>query len=185
MEGRAARRAPTGDMPEQIRPGRTGAAAPAALLLAAVFLTALLGRAAWAQSLDDRVYVVARQLMCPVCAGQTVAESDATVAREMRAVIREKLLAGETPDQILRFFVGQFGESVLAEPPRRGVSLVLYLGPPAALIAGLAIAAAVIRRWARTPPAGPQREPVRPAAGPPVDPQELERLARELEARDR
>ncbi len=162
-------------MPDRHRAGRTGAAR----LLVVVFLAqaALLGRAAWAQSLDDRVYAVARQLMCPVCAGQTVAESDSTVAREMRAIIRQKLLAGETPDQILRYFAGQFGEPVLAEPPRRGVSLVLYLGPPAALIVGLAIAAAAIRRWTRTRP--PQA-----AVGPPVDPEELRRLTRELDARD-
>ena len=67
-----------------------------------------------ADTLDDRVYAVARQLMCPVCAGQTVAESDSAVAREMRDVIRAKLQAGETPAAILNFFVGQLGEGVLA-----------------------------------------------------------------------
>ncbi len=131
-----------------------------------------------AESLDDRVYAVARQLLCPVCAGQTVAESDATVAKEMRAIIREKLLAGENPEQILRYFVDQFGEGVLAEPPRHGVSLLLYLGPAAALCAGLAIAVIAIRRWTR----GTSRTP---AGGPPVDSAELERLARELDARTR
>jgi len=181
-------------MPDRPRVARTGgplaaailpaAILPAAVLLAAVLLTAVLpGRAAGARSLDDRVYAVARQLMCPVCAGQTVAESDAAVAREMRGIIREKLEAGETPDQILRFFVGQFGESVLAEPPRRGVSLLLYVGPLAAVIAGLAVAVTVIRR--RTRPSGLLREPGSPAAPPPVDPQDLERLARELDARGR
>ncbi len=109
-----------------------------------------------ARSLDDRVYDVARQLMCPVCSGQTAAESDATVAREMRAIIRRKLEAGETPRQILQYFVAQFGEGILAEPPRRGVSLLLYAGPLAALATGLALASASIRRWvrARVPGAG-------------------------------
>jgi len=116
--------------------------------------------------------------MCPVCVGQTVAESDSTVAREMREIIRQKLLAGEAPDQILRYFGGQFGEGVLAEPPRHGVSLVLYLGPVAALFAGLAIAAVAIRRWTR-------RTSPTLVEGPPVDSAELERIARELEARDR
>ncbi len=167
-------------MPERVRAAGAGAVALAVLVLAAVLLAGLALRTAVAseRSLDDRVYAVARQLMCPVCAGQTVAESDSTVAREMREIIRQKLLAGEAPDRILRYFVGQFGEGVLAEPPRHGVSLVLYLGPVAALFAGLAIAAVAIRRWARrTSPA--------PVDGPPVDPAELERLARELEARDR
>lgn len=100
-----------------------------------------------AETLDDRAYAVARQLMCPVCAGQTVAESDSTLAREMKAIIREKLASGETPDQILQFFVGQFGETVLAEPRPGGAALLLYAGPPAALILGLAIAVLTIRRW--------------------------------------
>jgi len=144
-------------------------------VLAAAALVAALAAAASAQTLDDRVYDVARQLLCPVCQGQTVAESDATVAREMRAVIRQKLQAGETPSQILRYFVGQFGESVLAEPPRRGMSWVLYLGPFAAFAAGLAIAAVTIRRSARrTPPASP-----------PPDPADLDRIARDLDALDR
>ncbi len=165
--------------PSSVRAGVAAVLVAAAATVAAAFLVSMLGAGVVrAESLDDRVYAVARQLLCPVCAGQTVAESDATVAREMRAMIREKLLAGETPEQILRYFVGQFGEGVLAEPPRHGVSLVLYLGPAAALCAGLAIALIAIRRWTR----GASRVP---AGGPPVDAAELERLARELDARAR
>jgi cytochrome c-type biogenesis protein CcmH len=160
----------SGPRPDPPRPAWAAAAVLAVVLLAA---------AARAQSLDDRVYAVSRQLMCPVCAGQTVAESDAAVAREMRAIIRQKLVAGETPDQILRYFVAQFGDGVLAEPPRRGLSVVLYLGPLLALLLGLVIAAVFIRRWTRAPsPAGG-----RPAAEPPLDPRDRERLARDLEAR--
>ncbi len=99
-----------------------------------------------AASLDDRVYAIARQLMCPVCAGQTVAESDSALAREMKTIIRQKLQAGERPDQIVRYFVGQFGETVLAEPRPGGVSLILYAAPPLALIVGLVIAVVFIRR---------------------------------------
>jgi len=152
---------------------------PAAVgLVAAIVTLCLLAAAAAAQTLDDRVYAVARQLLCPVCQGQTVAESDATVAQEMRGIIRQKLQAGETPDQILQYFVGQFGDSILAEPPRRGVSWLLYLGPLAALLVGLGIAAVVIRRWA-----GRRVEPAATTAAP--DPSDLARLARELDARDR
>lgn len=134
-------------MASEARPERPRTAWGAAAVLAVLVLAA----AARAQSLDDRVYAVSRQLMCPVCAGQTVAESDAAVAREMRAIIRQKLVAGETPDQILRYFVAQFGDGVLAEPPPRGLSAVLYLGPLLALTLGLVIAAVFIRRWTRAP----------------------------------
>jgi len=177
VTGRAPRRRPC-------RRTLAGAAESLAvlLLLTGPFLiaaAAALGTipASAAASLDDRVYAIARQLMCPVCAGQTVADSDAAVAREMRAAIREKLIAGEAPEQILREFVAQFGEGVLAEPPRRGFSLLLYLGPAAALVLGLGLAALYIRRWAAVPPA--------PAPGPPApDPADLGRLARDLEAHD-
>lgn len=133
-------------MPDPVR-----AAGMTAVVLAGILLAA----SAQAQTLDDRVYAVARQLLCPVCAGQTVAESDAAVAGEMRAIIRQKLLAGETPDQILRYFVAEFGEGVLAEPPRRGLSLVLYIAPMLALSLGFVIAAAAIRRWTAHAPSGP------------------------------
>jgi cytochrome c-type biogenesis protein CcmH len=120
-----------------------------ALLAAGAWLL-LLPALGGAASLDDRVYAIARQLMCPVCAGQTVAESDSTLAREMKAIIRRKLQAGESAPQILRYFVGQFGEGVLAEPRPAGVSLLLYAAPPVALLAGVAVAVRVIRR-ARAP----------------------------------
>lgn len=122
--------------------------AAAALLFAAL---GGLAAAAWADTIDDRVYAIASQLMCPVCAGQTVAESDSAIAREMRDVIRAKLQAGETPAAILNFFVGQFGESVLAEPRRHGLSLLLYLGPAAGVAGGLAVAMLCIRRWTGRP----------------------------------
>jgi cytochrome c-type biogenesis protein CcmH len=159
--------------------GRARAALAATTILAHALVVLLVAAAAQAQSMDDRVYAIARQLMCPVCAGQTVAESDSTVAGEMRGIIREKLMAGESPDRILSYFVSQFGESILAEPPRRGISLVLYLGPLVALALGLATAVLLIRRWAQRPRASPAGIP-----GPPPDARELERLEGELGARD-
>ena len=125
----------------------------AAVLLACLCLAA----GAAAETLDDRVYGVARRLMCPVCVGQTVAESDSALAREMKAIIRQKLEAGESPDQILDYFVGQFGERVLAEPRAGGAALLLYAGPPLALIIGVGIAAVYIRRWRRSGQHGASR----------------------------
>jgi cytochrome c-type biogenesis protein CcmH len=164
------------------------------LAAAALLIAAWAAAAARAATLDDQVYAVASRLMCPVCAGQTVAESDSAVAREMRDVIRAKLQAGETPDAILNFFVAQFGESVLAEPPRRGMALLLYLGPGAAAAGGLVLAAVLIRRWT---PAGRARgrsggAPDQSAGGgetgsgrPHRAEADLARLSRELESRER
>jgi cytochrome c-type biogenesis protein CcmH len=134
---------------------------------AAVIVWVVLGGAgSSAASLDDRVHAIARQLMCPVCQGQTVAESDSALAREMKAIIRQKLLAGETPDQIVRYFIAQFGDGILAEPRPGGVSLILYAGPPLALIAGVAIAVVFIR-GARSR-AGSRTAPAERDAAPPL-----------------
>jgi cytochrome c-type biogenesis protein CcmH len=112
-----------------------------------------------AQSLEDQVYAIARELMCPVCGGQTVAESSSQLAAQMRDVIRDRLRAGQTREEIIAYFVGQFGEGVLAAPPARGSTLVLWLATPLALLAGLAILVRFVRRHlavpgaARVPPA--------------------------------
>jgi cytochrome c-type biogenesis protein CcmH len=135
------------------------------LLLAWTALAGVVGGVSGA-TLDDQVYAIAGQLMCPVCAGQTVAESDSALAREMRAIIRQKLQAGETRDQILRYFVAQFGESILAEPRPGGVALILYGATPVALILGVVAAILFIRRRGAHPssreaPEEPSRAPQR------------------------
>jgi cytochrome c-type biogenesis protein CcmH len=112
-----------------------------------VVLVASIGQSvAIAQPLEDQVYSIARELMCPVCGGQTVAESSSQLAVQMRDVIREKLRAGATREEIIAYFVGQFGEGVLAAPPARGGTLVLWLAPPLAVLAGLAIVFRYVRR---------------------------------------
>lgn len=119
---------------------------PIILALVAALLAA---PAAAAPTLEDQVDAIARELMCPVCAGQTVAESNSTLAVQMRAEIRRRLLAGERREQILAYFVGQFGESVLAAPPKRGAGLALWLGPLAVFAVGLIVMVRYLRRITR------------------------------------
>ncbi len=109
-----------------------------------------------APSLDDQVYDIASQLMCPVCAGQTVAESNSPLAQQMREQIRVRLLRGESHDEIIAYFVSQFGESVLAAPPKRGVGLALWLAPVVALAIGVIVMIRYLRRITGRPasPAG-------------------------------
>ena len=99
-----------------------------------------------AATLDDQVYAIAGELMCPVCAGQTVAESNSALAGQMRDLIRVRVQQGQTREQIIAYFVGQFGEGVLAAPPRRGSGLWLWLAPPGALVVGLLVLNRYIRR---------------------------------------
>lgn len=119
-----------------------------ALLLAAV-LVSLLNAVAVAQTLDERVRDIARSLMCPVCEGQTVAESSAELAEQMRVLIKEKLQQGEGREEILAYFVSRYGESILAAPPKRGFNLVVWVGPFAVLLLGATLAINTLRRWTR------------------------------------
>jgi len=107
--------------------------------------------AAAAPTLEDQVDAIAGELMCLVCAGQTVAESNSPLAIQMRTQIRERVAAGQSREQILAFFVSQFGESVLAAPPKRGAGLALWLAPVLAFAVGLTVMARYLRKITRPP----------------------------------
>jgi len=129
---------------------------------------------ATAATLDDQVYAIAGELMCPVCAGQTVAESSSALAGQMREIIRARVRQGQTREQIIAYFVAQFGEGVLAAPPRRGGGLWLWLAPPGVLVVGLLLVNRYLRR-------------VRPGHRPPPPPPtqaEAEQIRRDLSALD-
>ncbi|MDR7419235.1 MAG: cytochrome c-type biogenesis protein CcmH [Armatimonadota bacterium] len=132
--------------------------------------------AAAAPTLEDQVHDIAKDLMCPVCAGQTVADSGSQLAEQMRTEIRQRLQAGQTREEIIAYFIGQFGDSVLARPPARGTGLVLWLALPVALLLG----ALILRRFVRASVTA--TEPA--AAPPPPTPEEAERIARALRQLD-
>ncbi len=115
-------------------------------------LVLLLGAVASAASLEDRVREVASRLMCPVCAGRTVAESTSELAAQMRAIIRERLQRGESPEAIVAYFVERYGEGILAEPPRRGVGVVVWLAPALAVLIGVLYVVVRFGRGAGPPP---------------------------------
>lgn len=100
--------------------------------------------------LDNRTAQVAAQLRCPVCRGQSVLESQATLANEMKEEIRRRLAAGEKPDAIKKYFVSRYGEWILLKPPARGINLLVYLLPAGLLLGGLGLAVLFVR--SRTTP---------------------------------
>lgn len=101
--------------------------------------------------LEQRAHSLYDSLMCPQCAGQTIGQSNAPIAAAMREIVRDRLLEGHTTQEILDFLVGSFGEEVLASPPKRGLSLLVWLVPPAALLLGAAAVALTIRGLRRKP----------------------------------
>ena len=83
---------------------------------------------------NDQVYQVSNELMCPVCQGQTVAESKSEHAISMRKVIENKVNQGESKEKILEYFVNQYGDNILAKPPLKGFNLFLWIIPPFILL---------------------------------------------------
>jgi cytochrome c-type biogenesis protein CcmH len=124
------------------------------LLLAMAALLALtaLPVVARADALDDGVRRIALQLQCPVCEGETVADSPSGLAADMRGVIRAKLVAGESDQQILDEFVASYGDGILTEPPKRGISLGVWVGPVIGVALGALLVAALLKMWRRPAP---------------------------------
>ena len=154
-----------------------GGALLLALLLALLSFT-VLALPARADALDDQVRAISKELRCPVCDGETVADSNATVSVQMRGVIRQKLEAGESREQIIQHFVDLYGISILAEPPARGFTLGVWVAPVVALLVGLVVVGIVLRGWYRG--GEPARVPVATGAGPALATDDDERLEREL-----
>lgn len=99
--------------------------------------------------LDAMTARVAAQLRCPVCRSQSVLESSAQLARSMLAVIRERLAAGHTPEEIEAYFVARYGEQILLKPRPRGINIVVYVLPALLLVAGLLLLRERLARWRR------------------------------------
>ena len=116
-----------------------------------------------ADALDDSVRRVALQLQCPVCEGESVADSPSGLANDMRSVIRAKIVAGESDQQILDEFVASYGDSILADPPKRGISLGVWVGPVIGVVLGIALVTMLLRTW--------RHAPLQPVGGETVDPE--------------
>ena len=127
--------------------GRVWSDGVRALLALVTLVLLLLPGLAHAEVLDDSVRRIALQLQCPVCEGQNVADSPSGLAGDMRSVIRTKLIAGESDQQILDEFIASYGDGILTEPPKRGISLGVWLGPIVALVLGLALVGALLLAW--------------------------------------
>lgn len=84
----------------------------------------------------DEVNRIAKQLYCPVCPNTPLDVCETKACEDWRALIRDKLAAGESEAAIIDYFVAQYGTRVLAAPPRRGPTLLVWLIPPLGLVTG-------------------------------------------------
>jgi cytochrome c-type biogenesis protein CcmH len=91
-------------------------------------------------ALEQRAREISVGLRCVVCQNQSIDDSDAPVAKDLRILIREQLTAGKTNEQVIEFVVARYGEYVLLKPPLRTGTLILWLTPFAILLAALLFA---------------------------------------------
>jgi cytochrome c-type biogenesis protein CcmH len=122
---------------------------------------------------EREVHEIAAKLRCVVCQNLSVADSPSEMANQMRAVVRERLAAGERPEQVIQYFVDKYGAWILLEPRQEGFTLLVWVLPPLALAAGLGIVALLVVRWTRRPRAMPRSRA--------VDAGMSERIRREME----
>ena len=157
------------------------------LLLLGLLATLLLVSAVVAQSpeLDDvtvnDVNRVARQLYCPVCPNTPLDVCETQACRDWRELIRERLVAGDDDQKIIAYFVDQYGQRVLAEPPAEGFNILIWLIPGGVLAAGLIALAVILRSWAARRPDSLAPSSATPDDELPAD--YVERIERELRTR--
>lgn len=141
-------------------------------LIAAVLLSA----AAWAVEpnerlsdplLEARAREVSLALRCVVCQNQTIDDSDAELAHDMRVLVRERIKAGDSNEQVLTYMVQRYGDFVLLKPRMTGETYVLWFGPFLVLLIGAVV---LVRRF--------KKSPVASASAPPLSAEE----ARELQS---
>jgi cytochrome c-type biogenesis protein CcmH len=119
------------------------------------------------------------QLMCPICEGETLAQSDSAPAQQIKTYIQRRIDQGATRSQIKHELVVMWGQRILAAPPRHGFDLLAWLLPIVGVLGGAAVLGVLAWRWTRErePEPAPQRWSLN---GHPLEPDEERRLDEEL-----
>ena len=130
-----------------------------ALCILCIYLISFLAACANAQAdvppIEQRAQALNRSIMCPVCPGESIDQSQVALAVQMRGIVNEKLADGWTDEQVREFFVERYGPSVLLEPPAEGVSLLAWIVPPIGVAAAIVVFIAVVRHMRRRPEESP------------------------------
>lgn len=99
--------------------------------------------------LEARARDLSKELRCLICRNETIDDSHATIARDLRLLLRERIASGDTDAQAVAFIVDRYGEYVLLNPTTGGANLILWLAGPGLLLLGGAVAVGYTRRRGR------------------------------------
>ena len=97
-------------------------------------------------ALEARAREISASLRCPVCRNESIDMSGSALAADLRVLVRERLVAGDSDAEVVAFMVERYGEFILLEPDGRGANLLLWLAAPGAFILALGVGVATIRR---------------------------------------
>ncbi|WP_370268671.1 cytochrome c-type biogenesis protein CcmH [Nioella sp.] len=100
-------------------------------------------------AMEARARDISAGLRCLVCRNESIDESNAELARDLRLLVRERLLEGDSNDEVVAYIVDRYGEYVLLRPTLTGSNLLLWLAGPAMALLGLGVAVAYLRRQSR------------------------------------
>ncbi len=129
---------------------------------------------------DDDVNAIAKQLYCPVCPNTPLDVCETQACKDWRQQIRDQLTTGWTDQQIINYFVVQYGERVLAEPQRSGFTSLVWLLPVIAVLLGIVILWQVLRAWRSRQFPEADLQPLEHL----VSPEILEQIEKELQELD-
>lgn len=104
---------------------------------------------------EARAQAIHHSLRCVVCQNESIAESNAVLAADLRQVVRERIAAGDTDQQVEDFMVARYGDFVLLKPPFEAETWILWLGPFAVVVIGAVAIFAYLRRRRGQPEAAP------------------------------
>jgi cytochrome c-type biogenesis protein CcmH len=104
-------------------------------------------------ALEARARVISQELRCMVCQNESIDESEAPLAHDLRLLVRRRLLAGDTDQQVINFLVARYGEFILLKPPFSWNTIALWGAPPALLLLGAVMIVVVERRRKAAGPA--------------------------------
>jgi cytochrome c-type biogenesis protein CcmH len=110
------------------------------------------GRVVEESVIDRQTREISSQLRCVVCQGLSLQDSPSQLAQEMRAIVREKLEEGMTPDEVKAFFIDRYGEWVMLKPEPRGFNLFVYVMPVLMLVGGAGFVMFNVRKWTAARP---------------------------------
>ncbi len=107
---------------------------------------------------EEQVEAIARTLKCPVCGGQSVADSDVAASRAIRVQIARLVQDGQSPSEVRDSISASFGEEVQLIPPASGFAGLVWILPVVALVVAIAAVSTALARWRRTPRSTPDDE---------------------------